>query len=364
MSIEPRKAPAVPDRAKVQPGTTGQATPLYVVCSPCRGVGKTLVSRLLTEFYILDDRPVAAFDLADEAPQLADYLPQFTTTADIRDIRGQMAFFDRLIADNGGAKIVDLSHRAFRDFFTVVERIGFFQEARRRSIEPLILFIIDSDPRSPKAYATLRRWFTEASLLPVRNRISDHQASADASTPPASLEIPLLDFSLRAVIDRQPFSFCELEQATPADLADAVDDELRDWVEDIFLQFRDVEVGLGCEPPSTGVGAARRQHATGRGRQRQVAVPYEVLKFAPKRMRHQSVSMDRSGSAIVGMLQEAGRQLRAAEDRVDRLETEIERAEERAVRAETWLQLIGAEIEEKLFEPAAVSRSKIDDLSP
>ena len=48
--------------------------------------------------------PVAAFDLADEGPQLADYLPGITTIADISDTRGQMAFFDRLIADDVGAK--------------------------------------------------------------------------------------------------------------------------------------------------------------------------------------------------------------------------------------------------------------------
>jgi hypothetical protein len=53
-----------------------------------------------------------------------------------------------------------------------------------------------------------------------------------------------------------------------------------------------------------------------------------------------------------------------AEERVDQLEAELERAEKRATRAETWLQLVGEEIETKLFEPAAVSRSKIDDLSP
>jgi hypothetical protein len=96
-----------------------KTTPLYVVCSPCRGVGKTLVSRLLTEFYVLHGRPVAAYDLADEGPQLADYLPQFTTICDIGDIFGQMAFFERLIADNDR-------------IFTVVEEIGFFEEARRR----------------------------------------------------------------------------------------------------------------------------------------------------------------------------------------------------------------------------------------
>ena len=349
------------DRVQAHPGTIASATPLYVVCSPCRGVGKTLLSRLLTEFYVLDDRPVAAFDLADETPQLADYLPQFTTTADISDIRGQMAFFDRLIADNGGAKIVDLSHRMFKDFFTVVEKIGLFEEARRHSIEPLILFIVDPDPKSPQAYAILRRRLAQASLLPVRNRISDGHASPDAGTPPASLEIPLLDFALRAVIERQAFSFCELEQA---DLHDAMNAELRDWVADVFLQFRDVELRLGCGPPSTGVVATLRPRAAGRGRQRDAALPSEVLRFAPKKMRRQSIAMDRSGDAIVGMLHEAGRQLRAAEDRVDQLETEIERAENRAVRAESWLALIGEEIEDKLFDPAAVTRAKIEDLGP
>ena len=43
---------------------TGKTTPLYVVCSPRRCVGKTLISRLLVEFYVVKDRPVVAFDLA------------------------------------------------------------------------------------------------------------------------------------------------------------------------------------------------------------------------------------------------------------------------------------------------------------
>ena len=100
---------------------TDKTTPLYVVCSPCRHVGKTLVSRLLTEFHVVNDRPVAAFDLADEGPQLADYLPEVTTIADISDTHGQMAFFDRLIADDVGARIIDLDRRVFNHFFTVAQ---------------------------------------------------------------------------------------------------------------------------------------------------------------------------------------------------------------------------------------------------
>jgi hypothetical protein len=303
-----------------------KTTPLYVVCSPCRGVGKTLVSRLLTEFYVLDRRPVAAYDMADEGPQLADYLPQFTTISDIGDIFGQMAFFERLIADNDRiANVIDLSHRTFKSFFTVVEKIGFFEEARRRAIEPLILFIIDPDPKSPEAYASLRR-LTEASLLPVRNRtdpstISDYDAAPDASAPPTSLEIPLLGFSLRALIDQQAFSFCKFARAMPADLPDALDDELRDWIENIFFQFRKLELMLGCVDASTPVlaPASRRPRSThrplpplpgvrgepqrdarpaGSNTRRDLepapisqcpSVPSEVIKFAPKKVRGDGV---------------------------------------------------------------------------
>ena len=225
--------------------------PLYVICSPCRRVGKTLVSRLLTEFYVVNDRPVVAFDLADEGPQLADYLPDNTTIADISDTRGQMAFFDRLIAADSGARIIDLSHRVFKNFFTVVQEIRFFEEARHRSIEPLILFVIDQDPKSAKAYAMLRHQLSQASLLPVRNQIKavampHGRAPQNANVPPTSLDIPLLGFPLRALIDRQSFSFSRLWRASPADLPVSLKNELSRWVERIFFQFRHLELFLGC----------------------------------------------------------------------------------------------------------------------
>ena len=172
MLTESRQAPAGTGSAHPrQEGAGRRTTALYVVCSPKRGVGKTLLARLLAEFYLIDGRPVAAFDLADEGPQLADYLPDCTTIADIGDATGQMALFDRILADRQATKIIDLSHRTFKDFFTIAEKIGFFAEARRQGIEPLILFMIDPGQKSAKAYAILRRWLMEASLLPVRNQM-------------------------------------------------------------------------------------------------------------------------------------------------------------------------------------------------
>jgi hypothetical protein len=360
---------------------TGNA-PLYVVCSPSRCVGKTLISRLLTEFHVLDEQPVAAFDLADEGPQLTDYLPELATVADIGDTRGQMAFFDQLIAAADGAKIIDVSHRAFKHFFAVVDEIGFFKEARRRSFEPVILFIVDREPRSAEAYATLRHSFSDASLLPVRNQIEEvatwpGDSASENAAMPASLDIPMLGFSLRALIDQHSFSFSEFWRMTPPGAADALDDELRSWIEGTFLQFRGLEQRLAGAASSPGVSLSRPRARRAAPRQQPRAarpptdrssdraeadrdVPRRVLEFAPKRIRSVDDDdvADHTGGAIVARLRQAAGQFHAAEDRIDQLQTEIEQVENRAVRAEAWLQLIRQEIEEKLIAPTDLSNPK------
>jgi hypothetical protein len=247
-----RPAPAASASSPARDGAIQRTTALYIVCSPQRGVGKTLLARLLAEFYLIDGRPLAAFDLADEGPQLADYLPGSTTLADIGDAPGQMALFDSIIADRRATKIIDLSHRTFRDFFTIADKIGFFEEARRQGIEPLILFMIDPNPKSAKAYTILRRWCAAASLLPVRNQLVAKgipycAAFPNESTVSVSLEIPLLGASLKPLVEQQSFSFARFWRTTPVSLPVKLDDELRAWIKRIFLQFREIELWLMCE---------------------------------------------------------------------------------------------------------------------
>jgi hypothetical protein len=236
------------------PDRNGGPAPIYVVCSPSRRVGKTLVARLLSEHYVADARPVAAFDLADEGPRLTDFLADRASVADIRDLRGQMRLFDGLIEANEVPKIIDVSHREFTHFFAVAEKIGLFEEARRRSIEPLILFLIDPDPMAAKAYAALRRRFTGISLLPVRNLtvargLPYGAAFPHASTLAVSLEIPVLGPAARALVDRERFSFADL--ANPAPPGSGVParrrGELQAWLRRVRFQFREIELGLICE---------------------------------------------------------------------------------------------------------------------
>jgi hypothetical protein len=254
MAVAPRQAP----RSSARAG--GGPAPIYIVCSPSRRVGKTLVARLLTEHHLADARPVAAFDLADETPQLADYLPGHVAAVDISDIRGQMALFDGLIADNAVPKVIDVGCRAFGLFFAIVHKIDLFEEARRRGIEPVILFMIDPDPKAEKAYSLLRRSFPGTSLLPARNltvakglRYGD--AFPHASTMAASLEISELAPPLRSLVERPGFSFADFTKCAPAGtrLSAKARDELLTWIRRLRFQLREIELCLIYEQILSGL---------------------------------------------------------------------------------------------------------------
>src|SRR5450631_3873382 len=120
-------------------------TPVYIICSPRPLVGKTLAARLLSEFLLLKNGDVVSFDINLKEPSLLEYLPKVTETAEVDDTFGKMALMDRIIVNDGLAKVIDLGFHAFDEFFRMSEEIGFLKEAARRGVSPVIMFLADND---------------------------------------------------------------------------------------------------------------------------------------------------------------------------------------------------------------------------
>src|SRR3982074_1919454 len=144
-------------------------TPVYIICSPRPLVGKTLIARLLSEFLLLKNGEVAAFDINLKEPSLLEYLPRITETAEVDNTFGKMALMDRLIANDGIAKVIDLGFHAFDEFFKMSEEIGFVKEAARRGIMPVVLFVADTDRVSARGYPMLPQQIPATSLVTVDN---------------------------------------------------------------------------------------------------------------------------------------------------------------------------------------------------
>jgi hypothetical protein len=217
-------------------------TPVYIICSPRPLVGKTLLARLLSEFLLLKDGTVSAFDINLKEPSLLEYLPRLTETADVMDTFGKMQLMDRLIVHDGVAKVIDLGFHAFDEFFKMTNEIGFLKEAVRRNVAPIVLFVADTDRVSARAYPTLREQIPLKALITIDNEYVVRGELPEAMGLGRVLRISALPSFLKTYVDRLTFSFTdylrnERDSST----------ELHQWIRRNYTSLRELEFSLLSE---------------------------------------------------------------------------------------------------------------------
>jgi hypothetical protein len=216
-----------------------RTTPVYIICSPRPLVGKTLIARLLSEFLLLKNGAVASFDINLKEPSLLEYLPGITETAEVDDTFGKMSLMDRLIVNDGIAKVIDLGFHAFDEFFKMSEEIGFMKEAARRGVAPIILFVADTDRVSSRGHAMLQQQIPATALVTVDNEYVVRGELPAAMADGRILRIAALPVFLKTYIDRLAFSFTDYlrnEKDTST--------ELHQWIRKNYFSFRELELSL------------------------------------------------------------------------------------------------------------------------
>jgi hypothetical protein len=214
-------------------------TPVYIICSPRPLVGKTLIARLLSEFLLLKNGTVAAFDINLKEPSLLEYLPKITETAEVDDTFGKMMLMDRLIVNDGITKVIDLGFHAFDEFFKMSEEIGFIKEAARRGVAPVILFVADTDRASARGYPMLQQQVPATSLVTIDNEYVVRGELPAAFTRGRVLRIAALPVFLKTYIDRLTFSFTDYLRQDRNSAS-----ELHQWIRNNYIAIRDLELEL------------------------------------------------------------------------------------------------------------------------
>ena len=214
-------------------------TPVYIICSPRPLVGKTLMARLLSEFLLLKNGTVTSFDVNLKEPSLLEYLPKTTETADVIDTYSKMQLMDRLIVDDGVAKVIDLGFHAFDEFFKMSDEIGFLKEAARRRVAPVILFVADTDRVSARGHEMLLQQIPPSALVTIDNEYVVRGELPVAMSRGRLLRIGALPAFLKTYIDRLNFSFTDYLRNEKDSST-----ELHQWVRRNYLGFRELELNL------------------------------------------------------------------------------------------------------------------------
>ena len=225
---------------------------VYIVCSPHRHVGTTLAARLLADYFAYNNRPFQAFDTDPHESPFAAAFPHETKIADLSAIAGQISIFDQLLIHDDIPKIVDVWNHSYSRFFTIVRDIGFFEEAKRLSIEPILLFMADRQPSSIDAVQMLTRQWPDLGLVIVNNEgaaplgaeVHDHLARYPSER---TFQIPPLDPAFRQTVDEPGFSLSRFLIAPPTTMSIVVRSGLRAWLARIFAQFQSFELRMAMQ---------------------------------------------------------------------------------------------------------------------
>jgi hypothetical protein len=214
-------------------------TPVYIICSPRPLVGKTLIARQLSEFLLLKNGDVAAFDINLKEPSLLEFLPDITETAEVEDTYGKMTLMDRIIVNDGIAKVIDLGFHAFDEFFKMCDEIGFMKEAARRGVTPVVLFVADTDRVSARGHALLQEQIPKAALVVIDNEFVVRGELPEAMKHGRILHIAALPTFLKTYVDRLTFSFTAYLRSEKDSST-----ELHQWIRRNYLSFRELELSL------------------------------------------------------------------------------------------------------------------------
>src|SRR5258705_11287844 len=107
MTRSQRALAAVYGGKQIAPATN-RGGQIFIVASPRSRTGKTFLAQLLTDFLSIDGDDVQAFDLNPSEYALAECRPAVTQKLNLNTTQDQVALFDRLIVNDGIAKVVDV----------------------------------------------------------------------------------------------------------------------------------------------------------------------------------------------------------------------------------------------------------------
>ena len=213
----PRPPDRAHGRARKGPTTAAGASTAAIVASLGGRTGKTLLARILADYFLLSGTRPLVFDTDAASQTLRAAFPYDTTVADLDAVRDQMILFDTLAIRSPAPRVADVSHHVFRKFFRLMQDSDFVTEARMRHVEPVIFYIPD---RTPEAYGQalmLRDRFVCTTVLVDNGFIGEPKDATRRSPGYRALEahhwrmsLPRLEPELAAWVEEGDLSLGEI----------------------------------------------------------------------------------------------------------------------------------------------------------
>jgi len=219
---------------------------VFIVCAPHPRAGVTTTAILLTEYLTWRGLQHEGFDTDPYESAFANRFAGQARVTDISTTQGQISLFDQLLVCDGRPKVVDVWNRSFQKFYTILQETGFVEEAKRLSIDVVILYCADELPASLVTARQISQLWPDAPMIAAVNEGAAefqgdvHRLMADFPTR-LNLHIRELDAQVSRTINKETFSYTDFLNDPPFDMSILARSALRKWLVHIFKQFQYLE---------------------------------------------------------------------------------------------------------------------------
>ncbi len=210
---------------------------IYIVASDQHRNGKTLLSRLLVDYLLIDGRDPFVFDTDAPDGPLRNFFPGRTALADFSAITGQMKLFDTILAAPGRDYVVDLPGRHTERFFAAEHDLRFFTECKKLGFRIFLFFIVDQNLVSLKAAKALQHYAGVDLFVPVRNLLVRSSWPDDDG----ALTLPYISAPLALAISNKRFSFRAFVQGDTQGLAEEYVPPLQNFLYEVLNNLSNLE---------------------------------------------------------------------------------------------------------------------------
>jgi hypothetical protein len=220
-----------------------QTPTVYIVASDQHRNGKTLLSRIIADYLLLDGRDPFLIDTDAPDGPLRAYFPGRTALADFAAITGQMKVFDTILASPGRDYIIDLPVRHMENFMAAERDLSFFRECHAQGFRVFLFFVVDNSFTSQKFARSLQHHPGLDLFVPVRNlMVRSTWAEEDGA-----LTLPFLSAPVASAIGNRRFSLRSFVQGDVQGLDQAQASALQSFLYEVLGNLTNLEPALSLK---------------------------------------------------------------------------------------------------------------------
>ncbi len=218
---------------------------VFIICSDQVRNGKTLLSRVLVDFLLLEGHDPFCFDLSHPQGALRAFFPGRTTLIDFTMPEGRARVFGTILSRSGRDYVIDVPAQLLATFCDAAAGDDFVALAHGKDFRIAVLFIVDRDEKSLGTAAAVEELLEPDIFVPAASRLVG--SALPDGVPGPVLIMQRMEDDLSVLVSNRRFSLRAFMQGDEAAVPARFRNGLKNFLHGLVTGMREFEPALSLQ---------------------------------------------------------------------------------------------------------------------